>query len=127
MVCSFHAFLRWAVSSAVVASTLLCVVVRALWLRSYTVNDQVGRIRRTVSLDTVTEYRSGLFSGGGRISIAKADFSWTRQQFVSDHGPLQPHEEDRFGWSSGSLKPFFDERDESFLLDFGSNTNYVQH
>jgi len=112
--------LRWTFNFAAALTALLFLATLTMWLRTYFIDDHWGIVRITDDGDgLLDEYRSGIFSGGGRITFASTECGYAPSEYALRRLPV-PAAGERVGWSTGSFQDFWGERNYEFPLGFGS-------
>jgi hypothetical protein len=108
---------------SVYISSALLIFTIALWIRSYSIDDQLGQYRiKVLPNGRVIGHRHGLFSGEGKISwCSSTDFGE-----VPTDTPLPESDDIRTGLFSGNFGACYGERDEDFLFGFGWNGSAFQ-
>lgn len=114
-----RAVASWAFNIAAAVSAFLFVATCVLWVKSYWIEDHLGSVEVTVDDGQIVEHRTGLFSGGGRISYAFAGGVYTPAEYALRRVSPAPADR-RFGWSTGSFYDFWGERMYEFAFGFGS-------
>jgi hypothetical protein len=98
--------LRWTFSVSALLSAAAFVVVCMLWVRGYWIEDHFGRVRLASYGSDIAERRTGLFSGGGRITYASStEAGYTPAEWARRRVSPAPAD-GRFGWSSGDFVEF---------------------
>jgi hypothetical protein len=104
---------------AAVLSAVLFAATCVLWVRTCFIDVHYGVVRVSVASDMIDEYRSGLFFGGGRVSLVSTEWSYTPSEYALRRG-TPPVTGQRFGWSAGRFQELWGERNLEFPFGFGS-------
>jgi hypothetical protein len=102
LVARYHLGVRRRVfQTLVVVSLLLSVAIVVLWVRSYSITDQVGRWRRWEERSLFKEECYGIVSQDGAVVIASTTRRWPREFGPGGYGSAggsQSRSFDRVGW-----------------------------
>lgn len=101
---------------------LLLVTTVVLWVRSYFVHDFIGVQQVWISPDgNMAAFRRGLFSTDGRICYASGTNDVLMTDVALTEKVSAERGKSRVGTSSGDFGYWTGERDEWFMLGFGTN------